>query len=169
MRLQYRLLVLAAALVVAAATFYPLPMEAGPAGESGGQDTLSQAAGAVQESYAFDVPPSLLKTAYPSYPDEANKLGIEATVMLSLLINDEGAVKETTVLPVDPNTKDAVAEAKLEGEAIQKMDKEKLTEMRAAFEKSASEAAMKWKFKPAMLREKPVKARVAVPVRFKLH
>ncbi|MDD4857968.1 MAG: M56 family metallopeptidase, partial [Candidatus Krumholzibacteria bacterium] len=169
MRLKYQLLLVAAALIVAAATFYPVPMRAGSAqgADSSAAVQRSDAAGIIN---AFDEAPVLVKKAAPVYPEEAKKLGVQAMVRLSLVIDENGRVTDATIVPADAEgTAGAAPETELEGEALSKLDKPQLEELRASFEKSAREAAMKWEFKPASLKGKAVKTRVAVPVRFRLN
>jgi len=159
MRLRHRILIVIAALAVAAATLYPLPMEAGSAEKPGAGDTLSQGPDTAEVFYPFDEAPSLIEFVRPSYPEEARKLGVEATVLLDVMVDDKGTVTKATVIEVTD----------FGGEALPQLDKAKLDELRGSLEKSACEAAMKWKFKAATFESKPVKVRVAVPVRFKLH
>jgi beta-lactamase regulating signal transducer with metallopeptidase domain len=168
-RFTYRILVAAAALLVAASTLYPLPMRADAPKKPKSSGTKEQKPNSLAAVYEFDKPPVLTNHGAPAYPEEAKELGIETTVLLSLLIDENGKVTDATAIPAD-----ALAAAKstidteLTGEAVAKMDKAKIDETRASFERSACEAAMKWDFAPASFEGKPVKARVAVPVRFKL-
>jgi protein TonB len=43
-----------------------------------------------QEFYAFDEPPVLIKFVSPRYPDLARQAGIEGTVLLEVLVSNEG-------------------------------------------------------------------------------
>ncbi len=95
-----------------------------------------------QEFYAFDEAPVLVKFVNPKYPDLARQAGIEGTVLLNVLVGDDGKVMQVTVIQSD---------------------------VTPAMEKSAQEAAKQFLFKPAKQRTVPVKARVAIPIRFKLH
>ena len=95
-----------------------------------------------QEFYAFDEPPVLIKFINPKYPDLARQAGIEGTVLLNVLVGDDGKVLQVSVIQSD---------------------------VTPAMEKAASEAAKQFLFKPAKQRTVAVKARVAIPIRFKLH
>lgn len=95
-----------------------------------------------QEFYAFDEPPVLVKFVNPKYPDLARQAGIEGVVLLNVLVGDDGKVLGATVIQSD---------------------------VTPAMEKAAIEAAKQFAFKPAKQRTVPVKARVAIPIRFKLH
>jgi protein TonB len=95
-----------------------------------------------QEFYAFDEAPVLIKFVNPKYPDLARQAGIEGTVLLNVLVGDDGKVLQVTVIQSD---------------------------VTPAMEKSAMEAAKQFMFKAAKQRTVSVKARVAIPIRFKLH
>lgn len=95
-----------------------------------------------QEFYAFDEPPVLVKFVNPKYPDLARQAGIEGTVLLNVLVGDDGKVLQVSVIQSD---------------------------VTPAMEKAAIEASKQFMFKPAKQRTVPVKARVAIPIRFKLH
>jgi protein TonB len=95
-----------------------------------------------QEFYAFDEPPVLIKYVSPKYPDLARQAGIEGTVHLSVLVGEDGKVISARILQSD---------------------------VTAAMEKNAIQAAMQFVFKPAKQRTVPVKATMMVPIRFKLH
>jgi protein TonB len=95
-----------------------------------------------QEFYAFDEPPMLIKSVSPRYPDLARQAGIEGTVLIEVLVNEEGKIDQARVIQSD---------------------------VTPAMEKAALEAAKKFLFKPAKQRTVPVPARMAIPIRFKLH
>lgn len=95
-----------------------------------------------QEFYAFDEAPVLIKSVSPKYPDLARQAGIEGTVLLNVLVGDDGKVLQVSVIQSD---------------------------VTPAMEKAAMEAAKQFVFKPAKQRTVPVRARMAVPIRFKLH
>jgi periplasmic protein TonB len=95
-----------------------------------------------QEFYAFDEAPVLIKFVSPKYPDLARQAGIEGTVLLNVLVGDDGKVVQVSVIQSD---------------------------VTPAMEKAAQEAAKQFMFKPAKQRTVAVKARVAIPIRFKLH
>ncbi|HVO77060.1 MAG TPA: M56 family metallopeptidase [Candidatus Bathyarchaeia archaeon] len=163
MRLQYRLLLVAAALATAAATFYPLPMQAGLAGKQASPADSSRKGDSLrsqgEEFLAFDEAPVLTRTVPPKYPEVARKRGAEGTVLLNILLSAEGKVMKASVIQVSgvemPKTK--------------KVGKAKLEEIRLAFVKSAIESAMQFTFSPATFKGEAVPCHVAVPIRFKLH
>jgi TonB family protein len=68
--------------------------------------------------------------------------GIEGTVLLNVLVDEEGKVEDVSIIQSD---------------------------VTGAMEKAAVEAAKGFFFKPAKQRTVPVKAHIAVPIRFKLH
>ncbi len=76
------------------------------------------------------------------YPDIARKAGLEAKVVIGVLVDEKGNPVKTQVL-VDAG-------------------------FRAGFEEAAAKAVMSVKWKPAKQRDKPVKVWVAVPIRFSL-
>lgn len=92
--------------------------------------------------YAFDEPPQLIRYVPPSYPALARQAGIEGTVLLRVVVGTDGKVESATVIQSD---------------------------VTPAMEKAAMAAARKFLFKPAKQRTVPVRASMAVPIRFKLH
>ena len=169
MRLQYRVLIVLAALLVAAATFYPVPMHAGRADKSDSSGVTGQKPDTGSAFYEFDKAPILVKHATPEYPQKAMKLGVEMTLLLSLTLDEKGNVTKATIIPPDKAVKSKILYGELEGAAVEKLDKAGIEELHSLFEKSAIDAAMKWVFEPASLKGKNVPAQVAVPVRFKLN
>ena len=95
-----------------------------------------------REFYAFDEPPILVRYVSPKYPDLARQAGIEGTVLIRVLVGEDGKVINASIIQSD---------------------------VTPAMEKAALEAAKKFLFKPAKQRTVPVKAHMAVPIRFKLH
>lgn len=95
-----------------------------------------------QEFYAFDEPPVLIRYVSPKYPDLARQAGIEGTVLLSVLVGEDGKVVSARVLQSD---------------------------VTPAMEKNAIQAVKQFVFKPAKQRTVPVKATMMVPIRFRLH
>jgi periplasmic protein TonB len=94
------------------------------------------------EFYAFDEPPVLIRYVPPSYPALARQAGIEGTVLLRVVVGTDGKVESTAVIQSD---------------------------VTPAMEKAAMAAARQFLFKPAKQRTVPVRASMAVPIRFKLH
>ena len=95
-----------------------------------------------QEFYAFDEPPVLVKYVPPKYPSLARQAGIEGTVLLRVVVGIDGKVEQASVIQSDCTP---------------------------AMEKAAIAAAKQFLFKPAKQRTVPVRASMAVPIRFKLH
>jgi len=95
-----------------------------------------------QEFYAFDEPPVLIKFVAPKYPELARTAGIEGTVLLRVVVGEDGKVISVSVIQSD---------------------------VTPAMERAAMEAARRFLFKPAKQRTVPVRAAVAVPIRFTLH
>lgn len=95
-----------------------------------------------REFYAFDEPPVLVRYVSPKYPDLARQAGIEGTVLIRVLVGEDGKVINASIIQSD---------------------------VTPAMEKAGLEAAKKFLFKPAKQRTVPVKAHMAVPIRFKLH
>jgi TonB family protein len=87
-----------------------------------------------------DEVPVLISKIKPSYPEIARLAGIEGTVYLKVLVDENGNVVKT----------------KVEQGAKEMLDN------------SALQAAQKAKFSPAMLNNKPVKVWVVLPIAFKL-
>ncbi|PKL82545.1 MAG: hypothetical protein CVV24_09565 [Ignavibacteriae bacterium HGW-Ignavibacteriae-3] len=87
-----------------------------------------------------DKVPALISKLSPEYPELAKLAGIEGTVYLKLLIDEKGNV----------------AKAKVEQGVKDMLDN------------SALAAAKKAKFSPAMIKDKPVKVWVVLPIAFKL-
>jgi periplasmic protein TonB len=114
----------------------------GTGGGTGFSGYIPPPADQAQEFYAFDEAPVLIRFVNPVYPDLARQAGIEGTVLLDVLVGDDGKVIEATVAQSDVTT---------------------------AMEKAAEQAAMQFLFKPAKQRTVPVEAHIAVPIRFKLH
>ncbi|MBN2070862.1 MAG: energy transducer TonB [Candidatus Krumholzibacteriota bacterium] len=95
-----------------------------------------------QEFYAFDEPPQLVKYVSPKYPNLAQSAGIEGTVTIRVVVGIDGKVESASVLQSD---------------------------VTPAMERAAITAAKQFVFKPAKQRTVPVRASMAVPIRFKLH
>lgn len=95
-----------------------------------------------QEFYAFDEPPQLIRYVPPQYPHLAQSAGIEGTVLIRVVIGTDGKVISANVIQSD---------------------------VTPAMEKAAIAAAKKFLFKPAKQRTVPVRASMAVPIRFKIH
>jgi protein TonB len=91
---------------------------------------------------AFDEPPMMIHYEVPTYPDLAREAGIEGTVMVKVLVDEEGKVISAEVLSSD---------------------------VTPAMNMAALSAAKRCRFKPAKQRTIPVKAYVVIPFQFQLH
>lgn len=94
------------------------------------------------EFYAFDEAPILIESIKPIYPEAARGVGIEGTVLLRLLIDEDGKVAEAEIMR---------------------------SNVTSSMEKAAIDAALGYRFLPAKQRNVPVKAHVALPIIFKLN
>lgn len=163
MRLPYRILIVIAA-VAAAATFYAAPTRADRPAK---QDSTRRAVARRFRGNTFDTAPVLLKTVQPVYPEKAKKLDVEALILLAITVDEKGkATKAEVVHPDSLPDKPSAYRAELQGEAAKKLDSAKRKELKSLFEKSAIDAALKFSFKPALLKGKPVASNVAVPIKF---
>jgi TonB family protein len=91
---------------------------------------------------AWENAPILIEALDPVYPDSARQAGLEGMVMLQIVIDEQGKVVDAEVVLAQPP---------------------------GVFEKAALEAVRKWRFKPALQREKPVKVQMAQTVMFRLN
>jgi protein TonB len=89
----------------------------------------------------YDTAPRLVEHAAPRYPAEARRKGIEGEVRVSLLVGEDGRVREVRILEASPS---------------------------GIFDESAREAARSWLFEPARRGGEPVLSRVEAPIRFEL-
>jgi TonB family protein len=83
-------------------------------------------------------PPEVVRQVSPIYPEEMAKAGKACKVVLSVLIDEKGDVSAARIVKSDD----------------------------PGFEKSAEEAVRQWKFEPATLKGKPVRAEWTVSIRF---
>ena len=91
--------------------------------------------------HVFDEAPQLLTYVKPAYPELAMSAGIEGTVLLRVLVGEDGKVLSVDVLRSD---------------------------VTPAMEAAAMTAARRFRFRPAKQGTIPVKAHMAVPVEFRL-
>lgn len=77
----------------------------------------------------------------PTYPEIARRAGVEGTVWVKIWVDKEGKPKKAQILKSDAEL----------------------------FNQPAIEAAMKWKFTPAIMNNGPVAVWVSIPFRFKLN
>ncbi len=92
------------------------------------------------DTLTLDVQPSLKSRANPEYPEEAVRTGVEGTVWVKIWVSAQGEAKQVVV---------------------QKSTNE-------LFDKSAIDAARKFTFTPAYIKDKSVDCWVTVPFKFKL-
>jgi TonB family protein len=92
------------------------------------------------DSVAFDKAPEAVKQIMPKYPESALRDGTEGTVYVKLWVSKRGTVKQALIV-------------KSEAEV---------------FNQAAIDAAMKWKFKPALQKNRPVDVWIMMPFKFKL-
>ena len=95
-----------------------------------------------------DEQPIPIKQVNPHYPELARRAGVEGTVWLKVLVGIDGKVKDTKLMRLSSNLKNSDTPGGLPEAAI--------------------EAAHQWTFKPAIMKNKPVEAWVAIPFAFKL-
>ncbi len=88
----------------------------------------------------YDKPPEAVKQVGAKYPEKAKKEGLEGTVWVKVLIDENGKATKSEILKTD----------------------------REVFNHEAQAAVMKWVFKPALKQGKPVPVWVTIPFRFKL-
>jgi TonB family protein len=86
-------------------------------------------------------PPVALETPQPTYQQEAKKAKYQGTVLLWIVIDEEGSVTEVKV--------------------VRSIDKN--------LDRKAVEAVRKWRFKPAMKDGNPVAVEINVEVNFHLY
>ncbi len=91
--------------------------------------------------YHFEEYPALVRYVNPVYPELARQAGIEGTVLLSVLVGTDGAVTEVGIL---------------------------ISDVTPAMEQAAIAAVRLFEFRPAMQNTKPVKARISIPIIFRL-
>jgi TonB family protein len=85
--------------------------------------------------------PTPTKQVQPAYPEAARRAGAEGTVWISIWIDAQGNPKKAKVIKSDAEV----------------------------FNQAALDAAMQWRFTPAVLKKEPVAVWVAIPFKFKLN
>lgn len=80
-------------------------------------------------------------TPAPVYPDLARKAGVQGTVWIKLWVDEKGNPRKADILKSDEEI----------------------------FNQVSIDAAMKWKFEPAIMKGKPVSVWVTIPFKFKLN
>jgi len=111
----------------------------------GGSDSLVIDAGSSglpspDEYVAYEKEPQLVSIKDPVYPDIAREAGVEGTVMIRVLVGEDGFVKDKII--------------------VQSV---------AMLDESAAAAAETAVFKPALQKDKPVAVWMVIPIEFRLH
>ena len=89
---------------------------------------------------AVEKQPQPINNPGPVYPEAALKDGIEGTVWAKIWVDEQGHSRKAVILKSDAEV----------------------------FNQATVDAAMKWKFKPAVLKGKPVAVWVTIPFKFKM-
>jgi len=89
----------------------------------------------------WDVPPRLIHSPQPVYPDIAFRAGVEGTVTLHVIIGTDGLVEEVKVASATPSE---------------------------IFSEAARKAVLEWRYNPARVGDEPVKALCSQTIRFVL-
>lgn len=108
--------------------------------------------------YMADEKPKMLHKEKPVYPEEARRNGISGLVIITVTIDEQGNVIEAVPLVEVPVKDDA-------GNIVRMQKVNRHPEL----EPAAVQAALKCKFKPAKINGEPIKVKMNVPFRFKLH
>lgn len=135
---RHRLAILAAVLVVVILSFIPLA----PLADSPPAPPAVPAAPEAPEE--VETPPELLpeSIAYPEYPQEARKAGIEGEVLLEVAVGKDGAVKDVKVRQGIPGHPELA--------------------------ENAVKAVKNWTFKPGLRNGVPFETEVLIPLAFSL-
>jgi protein TonB len=88
-----------------------------------------------------ETPPVVIKRIPAAYPEHARRLGIEGTVVISVLVSEKGDVVDAEIIQGIKNA--------------------------AGFDQAALQAARRWKFEPATVRGIKVKVWISVAIEFK--
>jgi hypothetical protein len=137
------LLVVVAAFFVTFA-FNSIPMNAGARDQD---STIAAPSDSV-------VLPKVVEKVQPVYPDDVAKRGIEATIYIFVLVDEEGYVVKTTV----DTTRTFFSHP---GE-------HKTAKYEAKLTQTAQAAVTQWKFKPGTINGKPSAMGVIIPIQFQL-
>ncbi len=92
------------------------------------------------EFVPFETPPAAVTRIQPDYPELARKAGIEGTVLIKILVDKQGRVRDAILL----------------------------RGVGAGLDEAALEAIRKWVYTPAIQNSRPVAVWVAQPVLFRL-
>lgn len=103
------------------------------------EDTDADALPTPTEEYLVSEMPRVLSEVRPTYPKEAKEKSLEGAVVMDILVDDKGKVRQVSVI---------------EGEPL--------------FRAGAVEAMKKFLFRPAMLEGRPVAVRIRYTLKFQL-
>jgi len=92
------------------------------------------------EYVAYEKEPELVSMQEPQYPELAREAGVEGTVLIRVLVGEDGFVKDQIIIQSQQMLDDAAA--------------------------AAAQTAV---FKPALQKDKPVAVWMVIPIEFKLH
>jgi TonB family protein len=92
------------------------------------------------EYVAFEKAPEMVSMDHPVYPDLAREAGVEGTVLVRVLVGDDGFVKDLFVIQSIP-----------------------------MLDQAAGDAAWTAVFKPALQKDRPVAVWMVIPIEFNLH
>jgi len=91
--------------------------------------------------FAVEKKPEIIKRVEPVYPELARQSGTEGAVLLEIVIGKDGSVESAKVIQARP---------------------------KGVFEDVAIAAVKQWKFSPAMQRDRPVRVKMQIPIKFTL-
>lgn len=92
-----------------------------------------------EDYVAYEKEPELVSPPQPVYPDIAREAGVEGTVLVRVLVGEDGFVKEQMIVQSVP-----------------------------MLDEAASQAAQDAVFKPALQKDKPVAVWMVIPIEFQL-
>ncbi|HHS50914.1 MAG TPA: energy transducer TonB [candidate division Zixibacteria bacterium] len=95
----------------------------------------------IVDFFALEAPPKPVKEVRPRYPQLAERAQVEGVVLVQVVIGLDGKVEHAEVIQARPE---------------------------GFFEEAALDAARQWEFTPAKQRDKPVRVRYQIPLRFEL-
>lgn len=110
------------------------------AGDSLVVDTGNTGLPSPDEYVAYEKEPELVSMKDPAYPDIAREAGVEGTILIRVLVGEDGFVKDMIVIQSVPMLDEAAA--------------------------AAAQTAV---FKPALQKDRPVAVWMVIPIEFKLH
>ena len=106
-----------------------------------GSDLIEDQGDVVMTAKTVDIPPRPVDRKAPQYPRRARKKGVEGYVILSMLIDENGKVKDVLVVESQPTE---------------------------TFDDAALDVVWSWRFQPGEYKGKSVSVRVTQTLRFEL-